>query len=83
MKLAIFGAAGRTGIPLLQQALEQGNVADFMLKQVTDTTYLRQAPFILWDGKDMAHLLLQYQRGIGRNSEGEAILPELRATLCY
>ena len=25
MKLAIFGAAGRTGIPLVQQALEGGN----------------------------------------------------------
>jgi putative NADH-flavin reductase len=25
MKLAIFGAAGRTGIPLIQQALERGN----------------------------------------------------------
>ena|SRR5713101_5447450 len=25
MKLAIFGAAGRTGIPLVQQALEEGH----------------------------------------------------------
>ena len=49
MRLLVFGATGGTGRHLVEQALARGHeatafVAEFMLKQVTDDTYLRQTP---------------------------------------
>jgi nucleoside-diphosphate-sugar epimerase len=54
MRIVIFGSTGRTGKHLIEQALARGyrintgDVAEFMLRQVSSDEYVGQAPAIAY-----------------------------------
>jgi putative NADH-flavin reductase len=82
MKLAIFGAAGRTGIPLVQQALEGGNDVVALVRAPSKLSIRNERlTAVQGDVANLADVERAVQGADVKNSEQKSETPKMRAGL--